>query len=255
MPTIRAVLFDLGNTLLEYDLQGRWRQFLRERLEQMHPLVCGAVGRVEATPAEFAATVAEVIGGERARAIERSGRSWHFAKRLQEGLAAVGLSADGERLGRLTDAFYEPIRACTKPYPDTREILTRLRSQGTRLAIITNAPWDTPARLLRGDLERWRIEGFFDAFICSGEVPWRKPNPAFMLAAAEALGIAADECLVVGDTLESDIAGARAAGMRSAWINRAGAPAPPEGAQPEWVATSLARVAQIVAAAGPTSPR
>ena len=59
----------------------------------MHPLVCGAVGRVEATPAKFAATVAEVVGGERARAIERSGRSWHFAKRLQEGLAAAQLGA------------------------------------------------------------------------------------------------------------------------------------------------------------------
>jgi len=244
--TTQAVLFDLGNTVLEYGLQGRWREFRLQRLEEMYPLVCGVVERPRLSPAEFAAAVGEVIGGERARAIERSGRSWHFADRLREGLAAVGLCADDDCLRRLTDAFYEPIRACTKLYPDTRTVLDSLRSQGKPLAIVTNAPWDTPARLLRGDLEQWGLDDFFDAFICSGEVPWRKPNPAFMLAAAEALHLPAERCLVVGDALESDIAGARAAGMRSVWINPAGTPAPPSGSQPDWIATSLTDAVAIV---------
>jgi len=245
---IPAVLFDLGNTLLEYTLQGRWREFLRQRLEEMYPLVCDTVARVGVSPAEFAAAVAEVIGGEQARAIERSGRSWHFADRLREGLAKVGLCAGDDCLERLTDTFYEPIRACTKPYRDTRDALQRLRSLGMRLAIITNSPWDTPARLLRGDLEQWGLADFFDVFICSGEVPWHKPNPAFMLAAAEALGIAADDCLVVGDSLESDIAGARAAGMPSVWVNPSGTPAPADAPQPDWVVRRIVRVAQIVGA-------
>ena len=242
---IRAVLFDLGNTLLEYSLDGRWREFLRERLQEMHP-VCDTPPRPKLSAAEFAAQVAEIIGGERARAIERSGRSWHFRRRLAEGLAAVGLHADGERLERLTDVFYEPIRASTQPYPDTRETLARLRSLGLRLAIITNAPWDTPARLLRGDLAHWGIADSFDAFICSGEVPWRKPNPAFMLAAAEALAAPAEECLVVGDRLEVDIAGAQAAGMRSVWINSSGAVAPADGPQPNLAARSRIEVINFI---------
>jgi len=248
--TIRAVLFDLGNTLLEYRLQGRWREFLRERLEEMYPLVC-EVGPVALSPVEFGARVGDIIGGERARQIERSGRSWHFADRLREGLAAAGLSADGNLLDRLTDAFYEPIRACTRPYPDTREALDRLYSQGMRLAIITNSPWDTPARLLRGDLETWGMAGYFDAFICSGEVPWRKPNPSFVLAAAEAVQLSAGDCLVVGDTLEVDIAAAHAAGMRSVWLNREGGPAPPGAPEPDWVARGLVEIAEMVESAGP----
>jgi len=62
---IRAVLFDLGNTLLEYGLDGRWREFLRERLQEMHP-VCDTPPRPKLSAAEFAAQVAEIIGGERA---------------------------------------------------------------------------------------------------------------------------------------------------------------------------------------------
>jgi len=272
---VRAILFDLGNTLLEYGLTGRWREFLRGRLEQIWrevahddtrslriaqgKLFAGAAELRMTLPsarspgedadtaaAEFARAAGDVIGGTRARAIEHSGRSWHFRERLRQGLAAVGVDADADHIERLTDLFYEPIHACNHPYPDTVGTLTRLRAAGLTLAIITNAPWDTPARLLRSDLEQWDCAGFFDAFICSGDVPWRKPNPRFMLAAAEALGVTAGECLVVGDSLVADIAGASAAGMRSVWMNPEGAPVPPEGPQPNWTATSLTAVAELI---------
>lgn len=246
--SIRAVLFDLGNTLLEYSLQGRWREFLCQRLEEMCSLICDTLEHPALAPAEFAASVGEVIGGESARAVEQSGRSWHFRRRLREGLAKVGLCAADDCLERLTDVFHEPIRACTKPYPDTAEVLNDLRLRELLLAIISNSPWDTPARLLRGDLQHWGFGDLFDAFICSGEAPWRKPNPSFMLAAAEVLGIAAGDCLVVGDSLESDIGGARAAGMASVWVNPSGSPAPRDAPQPRWVARSIARVAEILGA-------
>ena len=244
--SVRAVLLDIGNTLLEYSLDGQWRQFLVRRLEEMHPIVRDMVGPISLPSDQFAAAVGEVIGGERARDIERRGRSWHFAKRLSRGLAAVGLRVEHDVLEQLTDAFYEAIRDCTRPYPDTQEALESLRSQGIRLAIITNSPWDTPGRLLRGDLERWGISGFFDAFICSGEVPWRKPNPMFMLAAAEAVETTPEECLVVGDKLEADIAGAVAAGMQSLWINRAGSTVSSDAPQPDWVAATLTEVVAVI---------
>jgi putative hydrolase of the HAD superfamily len=244
--TIRAILFDLGNTVLEYGLAGHWREFRLTRLEEMYPIVCETAAPAAASAAEFAHIVGDVIGGAGARAIELSGRSWHFRERLRQGLAAVGVNADADHIERLTDLFYQPIHECNRPYPDTSETLSRVRGEGLRLAVITNAPWDTPARLLRSDLEQWHCADFFDAFICSGEVPWRKPNPRFMLAAAEALGIPADECLVVGDSLEADIAGANAAGMRSVWMDPAGACAPADGPQPDRTARSLSDVLELV---------
>jgi HAD superfamily hydrolase (TIGR01509 family) len=243
--TIRAVLFDLGNTLLEYAQHGHWREFLSRRLEEMQPLVCGLCSATK-PPADFVTRTVEAIG-ERPRELERSGRSWHFADRLRAGLGAVGMCADDDALARLTDAFYEPIRAGTRPYPETREALDRLRALGVKQAIITNSPWDRPARLLRGDLDQWGLADHFDAFICSGEVPWRKPNPSFMQAAADALGVMPAECLVVGDILEVDIAGAQAAAMPSVWVNREGGSAPPDGPQPTWVAAELTEVVGIVA--------
>jgi len=244
-----AVLLDLGQTLIAYRQQGQWPQFLRQRLAELHPLVCQALGPVALGPEELAAQAAQVIGEGQARSVEQSGHSWRFAGRLCRALAAAGLQARGEHLAGLTQAFYQPIRAGTRPYPESAAVLEALRQRGLRLAIITNSPWDTPARLLQGDLEHCGLGDGCDAFICSGEVAWRKPHPAFMLAAARALGVAPAACLVVGDSLGADIAGARAAGMRSLWVNRERA-ARPAGPEPDWEAGSLEGVLEVVGGAG-----
>jgi HAD superfamily hydrolase (TIGR01509 family) len=214
-----AVLFDLGNTLIEYSLQGRWRQFLERRLAEVHGLLWpqpeGGGLSVEA----FAVHAAEVIGGEGARELMHRGVSWHFRDRLREALTSFGLPCDEDHLAAATEAFYSPIRECTQIYPDTRGMLERLRADGLRLAVISNTPWDAPGYLTHGDMCRWDIDGYFSATVFSGDVPWRKPHPEFMLAAARALGVEPQVCVVVGDVLRADIAGANAAGMRSIWID------------------------------------
>lgn len=250
MAAIEAVLLDQGNTVLEYGLQGRWREFLGARLRELQPLVVETCGEIALSPEQFAAALGEAIGGERVRAIEHSGHSWHFGERLRAGLQAVGLEATEAALARLADAFYAPIRESTQPYRESQETLAGLRALGVKLAIITNSPWDTPGRLLRGDLERWGLEGFFHAFVCSGDLPWRKPNPAFMLAAAQELSALPDNCLVVGDTVRTDIAGAQAAGMRSLWVRREAqaevAPLP----APDCVLDDLTDLPRVVEEAG-----
>lgn len=242
--SFRAVLFDQGNTLIEYSLQGRWREFCLERLTEMYPRVCDD-SRANITCADFAEKMRDGIR-TKGTEIERQGLSWYFTDRLRQALAEVGIAFGAAQLEQLVEWFYQPIRGCTKPYPETAEVLQKLKLQGLRLAVITNAPWDAPTYLVRGDLEHWEMTHYFDAFICSGEVPWRKPNPKFMFAAAEALCIEPEECLVVGDSLEADIAGAQSAGMLSAWVNRTGELLPPDAPQPDWEIRSLADLLEIV---------
>jgi FMN phosphatase YigB (HAD superfamily) len=243
----RAVLFDLGNTLLEYGLQGRWREYAQSRLTEMHPLVREIVGDPGLAADEFAARVGEVLG-PRARSIQQSGHSWHLADRLREGLADIGLSAQPSALERLVEEFCSPIRDCTRRYPETLEVLEGLRGAGVRLALISNTYWDAPGRMLQPEMEKWDIARFLDAMVMSGDVPWRKPNPEFMWAAARALGVEPAQCLVVGDSLEADIAGARAAGMRSVWVDRDGSPSQGEERAPDLTVRDLRPVLTTVLA-------
>lgn len=243
--TCRAVLFDLGYTLLDYPLEGTWREYLRARLQEMYPVLCQAAAGPQMEPAEFAQTAAQIISGHHAREIKSGGRSWPFLDRLVDATEAVGLRCEREVLDRITDSFLDSVRARAAPYPDTQETLSRLRAGRLKLAVISNSPWDTPGRLGRADLERCGIASYFDATVFSGDVPWRKPNPEFMWEAARRLAIEPSECLVVGDSLRADIAGARAAGMRCAWVKRDDAQVSDDDPQPDEIVPSLSQLSLL----------
>ena len=242
----RAVLFDLGQTLLEYpgNTHEFWRGFLEERLADMRAMLKDMGLQVDEAADAFVERAMDVVWPE--RKVNMSGKSWPFADRMRALLSAYGReSCTDAECEALADAFYEPIGQATSRYPETLGVLEVLRERGIAMAIISNAPWDVPGRLLRGDMRRWGIEEFFDAFVMSGDVPWRKPNPEFMWAAARELGVDAEGCLVVGDSLRADIAGARAAGMRSVWLNRSAEPHPAEP-RPDWTVATLDEVTRIV---------
>lgn len=244
---LRAILFDLGQTLLDYGPQSRWPEFRIRRMVELYPLACELWGELGMEAAEFGQVVGAGLQTDQFRAIEHSGLSLPFARRMREALAAIGVEPEDGALHRLVEAFNEPIRSWPQAYPDTKPSLHRLRALGVKLAVITNAPWDTPGRMLYSDLEGSRLAHLFETFVASGDVPWRKPNPEFMWAAARSLACPPERCLVVGDNLMADIGGARAAGMRSVWMNRSGGVAPRGSPAPDWVARSLEEVVRIVA--------
>jgi len=74
------------------------------------------------------------------------------------------------------------------------------------------------------DLRRIGLDRFFRFSISARECGVGKPSPAIFRAACEGLNLPAQAVLHVGDDAELDVAGAHAAGMRSVWVNRSGAP-------------------------------
>ena len=72
------------------------------------------------------------------------------------------------------------------------------------------------------DIERIGIAHLFRFSISSRECGVAKPAPEIFHAACDRLGLAPHAVLHVGDDPDLDVAGARAAGLRTAWINRTG---------------------------------
>jgi len=75
-------------------------------------------------------------------------------------------------------------------------------------------------------LERFGLAEFFEVACFSSHVGFRKPDPRIFRSALDALGVPANRAVFVGDEPEADIAGARAAGLRAVWIDRADRPPP-----------------------------
>lgn len=84
-----------------------------------------------------------------------------------------------------------------------------------RLGVISNAYPDVQYNKLRGI----GLLGYFDAVVLSEECGIRKPDEGIFHRTAEALGCMPASCLYVGDSFETDIIGAKKAGMRACWFN------------------------------------
>ena len=78
------------------------------------------------------------------------------------------------------------------------------------------------------------ITPYFKAIVISEEVGIAKPDPRIFEPALQKIGVAAADVLYVGDSVSSDMAAARNAGMDFCWLNPGGAPVP-DGHSPAYV--------------------
>lgn len=95
-------------------------------------------------------------------------------------------------------------------YPGVREGLELMRMHRLGLACVTNKPRELVDPLLT----RLGLAPCFDATVGGGDTDRKKPHPAPLLAACERLDIAADACVMIGDSI-NDARAAREAGMWS----------------------------------------
>ncbi|TCJ89893.1 HAD superfamily hydrolase (TIGR01493 family)/HAD superfamily hydrolase (TIGR01509 family)/HAD superfamily hydrolase (TIGR01549 family) [Nocardia alba] len=111
-----------------------------------------------------------------------------------------------ELYGRLIDPGY------WTPYPDTGVVLEALSAQSIPVAVVSNIAFDVrPAFATRG----W--DRHIDAFALSYEIGSMKPDPGIFEWALRKVGVAAEDALMVGDSLTSD-GGAAALGCRFALV-------------------------------------
>ena len=118
------------------------------------------------------------------------------------------------------------------------ELLAYLRSRGYRLFIASNGVSDTQY----SRLESAGIGPYFERIFISEDTGSHKPEPEyFEWCFARIPGFDPVRALLIGDSLSSDIKGAKAAGIASCWFNRTGKAAPPD-LQPEYEITALAQL-------------
>ncbi|HEY8447485.1 MAG TPA: HAD family hydrolase [Thermomicrobiales bacterium] len=129
-------------------------------------------------------------------------------------------------------------------FSDACESLALIRAAlpGRRLGIITNGP----AEVQREKVALLGLESAVDFILISGELGIAKPDPAIFAEALRRGAATADEAVFIGDSPEFDIAGARAAGIRAVWLNRAGRTWPAGLPHPDYVAPSLMEVRRLL---------
>jgi 2-haloalkanoic acid dehalogenase type II len=121
------------------------------------------------------------------------------------------------------DLFFE-LTTRVELFPEVPAVFAALR--GTRTAIVSNAD--------REHLAAWTFTLPVEFAVVSEDVGAYKPDPRVFRAALERLGLEPDEVLHVGDSDVDDVKGAKAAGLRVAWVNRRGRARRPDVPAPDF---------------------
>ncbi len=109
------------------------------------------------------------------------------------------------------------------PLPHAEEVCRELKARGHRMYLITNAVASVQRSRLRGSV----FAGLFEAAFISEEAGAAKPSRAYFDYVARRLpGMTAENALVIGDSLSTDMRGANNAGLPCCWFNPAGKPRP-----------------------------
>lgn len=146
-------------------------------------------------------------------------------RRMAGLLELVDVQSAGFDLDQLFQAYLPHYRASWEPYPDVVPALVQLERLGSRLAILTNG--ETTQQVAK--LERLGILDRFDVVLASSDLPAYKPSPLAFSTMCEAMGAKPGSVVYVGDDLNADVEGSRAAGLTPVWIDRNSAGGGPSG--------------------------
>lgn len=207
MNGIKAVVFDIGGTLMEYkNMPNVWTEFYGEAFEQVR-------GRFDLKISDSD--------------IEKSNeilRSFNPKVKYREIdyppeviFKEVTAHWDCEiPLNEIINAFFSAVSLVPYIYPETLSVLEKLKKEHF-IAAFTDVASGMPDEMHKGYCEG--LMPCFDFYVSSITCGYRKPNPKGLQDIAEHFGISADEIIFIGDE-EKDINSAKRFGCKSVLIGR-----------------------------------
>jgi HAD superfamily hydrolase (TIGR01509 family) len=237
-----AILFDIGDTLWHGKAAPPAAEFRRLAAERAAAALT-VLGKRHDEPANVARTawLAMEDAMRRARATDLIEPDYGEVSRVA--LAGLGLQLTRDEAAYLLESTYiSGIEGGKAPYEDAREVLLELRRRGFLLAAVTNRAFG--GERFRADLRDAGLDIGWDAEVVSVEVGYLKPHPAIFEVALERLRRRPEDCLMVGNSLAEDVAGAQRMGMAAAWRV---SPPDAEGVTPEYAFAELHELLEIPA--------
>lgn len=211
---IKAVTFDLGNTLLRQDNLD-WK-----KLEK-----AGFLNHINIF-------VKQNLSYPTLK--EWSGRYYEITSAFEQSAGKHDLEVPAEKIfhvlrehfripsvistSMLLSTFFIPLMNARLLMDHAADALQELHDRKIRCGVISNSV--VPGYLGREVLERLGILKYFEFTLFSSDCVFAKPHPQMFQTAAAAMDLRPSQIFHVGDQLDKDVVGAKKAGMRTVWLNR-----------------------------------
>lgn len=226
MRNLRVICFDLDDTLWNLaPVIERAEQLLYQWLGDRYPRVTAAY-----SPADLSRL--------RMLAVSRWPEYQHDLSELRLRTLRQIADATGYDEEMVTGAYavFFDARNDVQLYDDVVPVLQQL-SATHKLIALSNG---------NADLQHIGIAEFFDSVYSARDLGVAKPDARFFLSAAERCNLRPQQMLHVGDHPENDIAAARYTGMKTVWLNRAGAEWPLPDTRPHFEIKNLNQLQQLL---------
>ena len=233
----RAVLFDFGGTLFDYEATAPGERACLIELAQE--------AGIQADSSDIRRAYRAALKDVFYQYLPRSYYLHHdmFQDALQATATHFGATFTPDQLDRYRAKQRQRREQDFCLREGVRETLDALRQRGFHLGIVSNVDNEQFSHMMRLS----QLELCFDALLTSEDAQSCKPDQSIFLRALQQAGCTPDEAYFVGDSLQQDIAGANRAGMRSVLIWSQPATAPPTThATPQHVIRSIPELLDIV---------
>ncbi|MBO4264686.1 MAG: HAD family hydrolase [Clostridia bacterium] len=188
---IKAVLFDLDDTLIDRDkMFSNWVRYFAKNFSSYPPdMLDGYLVKLKVTDSR---------GAGRREAV--------FADMMKE----FGI----DDMAVLEKSYYDTYRDFAEPFCGELETLEKLKKDGYLLGVVSNGYTELQKKKMRNA----GLFDYFDEILISEEAGCQKPDKRIFESMAKKLGILPSEALMVGDRYEIDVLGALGAGMRACYM-------------------------------------
>jgi HAD superfamily hydrolase (TIGR01549 family) len=209
---LKAVLFDLDGTLMDWSAVEPWENYESRRLARVFEFVNRELYPLTGVDPDafFTTYIAQLTDAWKTG--NRTLCAPSILDIMARTLQASGVPDDRLEIESAMRAYnWQPANGL-RAYPDALEVLPELEAQGIAMGIITNSSFPMSYR----DQEL-RTVGLLELFptcrVSAVDVGYLKPHQGIFDHALQLLGIQASEAVFVGDNLEADIGGAQNAGI------------------------------------------
>ncbi len=208
---IKAVIFDIGNTLVEYKIPMNWSELYRPAFEH----TAGQFGY------HFTKEQYEHAGRVLTKYNTRvNPREYEISSEKIFAEIIDGMGLGSEELVRVRDGFYSYFQREAHIFDGVEETLKALSGRGVLLGTLSDVAYGMDNSYALSDIAP--LLKYFACPYTSNDTGYRKPAPQGLLMIAEQLGVKPSEMVFVGDE-EKDMRCAIRAGAFAVLINRDGA--------------------------------
>ncbi len=205
---IRGILFDLGDTLLDFGPVRINRLFVEGARRGYHYLR----DLDKPLPHKFIYLLRQLWAVRWAYVKSRiRGREFNSLELLDRQARRMGHPLEPDEALELAWRFYSPLKERARIESDLHEALGQLQTMGLELGIVSNT--FLPAEVLDRHLAEEDLLAYFPQRLYSCQLGHRKPDRRIFQQGLEMIGLAPEETLFVGDTPKEDIRGASDVGM------------------------------------------